>query len=110
MSEIIFSVSGVRGIYGDSLTLPVVVHYTLAFAKFCRDKKKSRKIIVGRDGRLMGDEVAAVAIYTLSIAGFEVIDIGVVPTPDSTACSGKIKGSRRYCNNSFAQSSTVERT
>ena len=48
MSEIIFSVSGVRGIYGDSLTLPVVVHYTLAFAKFCRDNKKSRKIVVGQ--------------------------------------------------------------
>ena len=91
MSEIIFSVSGVRGIYGDSLTLPVVVHYTLAFAKFCRDNKKSRKIIVGRDGRLMGDEVSAVAIYTLSIAGFEVIDIGVVPTPTVQLAVEKLK-------------------
>ena len=91
MSEIIFSVSGVRGIYGDSLTLPVVVHYTLAFAKFCRDNKKSRKVIVGRDGRLMGDEVSAVAIYTLSIAGFEVIDIGVVPTPTVQLAVEKLK-------------------
>lgn len=91
MSEIIFSVSGVRGIYGDSLTLPVVVHYTLAFAKFCRDNKKSRKIIVGRDGRLMGDEVSAVAIYTLSIAGFEVIDIGVVTTPTVQLAVEKLK-------------------
>ncbi len=91
MSEIIFSVSGVRGIYGDSLTLPVVVHYTLAYAKFCRDNKKSRKIIVGRDGRLMGDEVAAVAVYTLSIAGFEVIDIGVAPTPTVQLAVEKMK-------------------
>lgn len=91
MSEIIFSVSGVRGIYGDSLTLPVVVHYTLAFAKFCRDNKKSRKIVVGRDGRLMGDEVSAVAVYTLSIAGFEVIDIGVAPTPTVQIAVEKLK-------------------
>ncbi len=91
MSEIIFSVSGVRGIYGDSLTLPVVVHYTLAFAKLCRDNKKSRKVVVGRDGRLMGDEVAAVAIYTLSIAGFEVVDIGVVPTPTVQLAVEKLK-------------------
>jgi len=91
MSEIIFSVSGVRGIYGDSLTLPVVVHYTLAFAKFSRDNKKVRKVVVGRDGRLMGDEVAAVAIYTLSIAGFEVIDIGVVPTPTVQLAVEKMK-------------------
>jgi phosphomannomutase len=81
MSEIIFSVSGVRGIYGDSLTLPVAAHYTLAYAKFCLENSKSRKIVVGLDGRLKGDELQAVVVYTLALSGFEVIDIGVAPTP-----------------------------
>ncbi|MCE1165636.1 MAG: phosphoglucosamine mutase [Bacteroidetes bacterium] len=81
MSKIIFSVSGVRGIYGDTLTLPVTVHYTLAYARFCRENSKSRKIIVGLDGRMKGDEIHAVVVYTLALSGFEVIDIGVAPTP-----------------------------
>lgn len=81
MSEIIFSVSGVRGIYGDTLTLPVTVHYTLAYARFCRENSKSRKIVVGLDGRMKGDEIHAVVVYTLALSGFEVIDIGVTPTP-----------------------------
>ncbi len=81
MSEIIFSVSGVRGIYGDTLTLPVTVHYTLAYARFCRENSRSRKIVVGLDGRMKGDEIHAVVVYTLALSGFEVIDIGVTPTP-----------------------------
>lgn len=46
---------------------------------------------MGRDGRLMGDEVSAVVVYTLSIAGFEVIDIGVVPTPTVQLAVEKLK-------------------
>jgi phosphomannomutase len=91
MPDIIFSVSGVRGIYGDSLTLPVAVKYTLAFAKFCRDNHKSKKIIVGSDGRLKGEEIASVVLHALAFAGFEVVDIGVVPTPTVQLAVEKLK-------------------
>lgn len=91
MSEIIFSVSGVRGIYGETLTLPVTVHYTLAYARFCRGNSKSRKIVVGLDGRLKGDEIHAVVVYTLALSGFEVIDIGVAPTPTVQLAVEKLK-------------------
>ena len=91
MSEIIFSVSGVRGIYGETLTLPVTVHYTLAYARFCRENSKSRKIVVGLDGRLKGDEIHAVVVYTLALSGFEVIDIGVAPTPTVQLAVEKLK-------------------
>jgi phosphomannomutase len=91
MTDIIFSVSGVRGIYGDSLTLPVAVKYTMAFAKFCRDNRKSNKIIIGSDGRLKGEEISAVVTHTLAFAGFEVIDIGVVPTPTVQLAVEKLK-------------------
>ena len=91
MPDIIFSVSGVRGIYGESLTLPVAVKYTMAFAKFCRDNYKSNKIIVGSDGRLKGGEISSVVTHTLAFAGFEVVDIGVVPTPTVQLAVEKLK-------------------
>jgi len=91
MSDIIFSVSGVRGIYGDSLTLPVAVKYTMAFAKFCSDNYKSNKVIVGSDGRLKGEEITSVVTHALAFAGFEVVDIGVVPTPTVQLAVEKLK-------------------
>ncbi|MCI0474237.1 MAG: phosphoglucosamine mutase, partial [Ignavibacteria bacterium] len=91
MTDIIFSVSGVRGIYGDSLTLPVAVKYTMAFAKFCRDNYKSNKIIVGSDGRQKGEEISSVVTHALAFAGFEVVDIGVVPTPTVQLAVEKLK-------------------
>lgn len=81
MKEPIVSVSGVRGIYGESLTLPSASLFALGFAQYCREKSKSDKIIIGRDGRLKGEEITAVVASTLALSGFEVIDIGIVPTP-----------------------------
>jgi phosphomannomutase len=81
MSEIIVSVSGVRGIIGDSLTPQNIIKYVSAFAEYCRLNSKSSNIIVGRDGRLYGEVVADLVINTLRLAGFNVTYIGVVPTP-----------------------------
>jgi phosphomannomutase len=81
LSEIIASVSGVRGIYGDSLTPKNIIKFTSAFAEYCRKNSSSKKIIVGRDGRLHGKIISDLVINTLLLTGFEVIDIGVAPTP-----------------------------
>ena len=83
MSEIIASVSGVRGIIGDNLTPYNIAKFTSAFAEFSRkySKGKENKIIVGRDGRKHGEIISGLVINNLLLCGFEVIDIGVAPTP-----------------------------
>jgi len=95
MSDIIFSVSGVRGIYGESFTLEIASHYTLAFAKFLRDNfaKPRHLVVVGRDGREKGEEIASVVMNSLSMAGFDVLDIGIVPTPTVQLAVENLKAS-----------------
>lgn len=81
MSEIIASVSGVRGIYGDNLTPQNISKFVSAFAEYCKKKSQSKKIIVGRDGRLNGEIISNLVINNLLLSGFEVVYIGVAPTP-----------------------------
>lgn len=81
MSEIIASVSGVRGILGDNLTPINIIKFTSAFIKYCKKKSKSDKIIVGNDGRLHGRLISDIVLSTVSMSGYKAVDIGVVPTP-----------------------------
>lgn len=81
MSEIIASVSGVRGIYGDNLTPQNISKFTSAFAEYCRKNSKSKKIVVGRDGRLNGEIISNLVVNNLLLSGFEVVYIGIAPTP-----------------------------
>lgn len=71
------SVSGIRGIVGETLTPEVIVQYTNAYAELI----SQGKIIVGRDSRITGEMVNNIVTGVLLAKGFEVIDIGIVPTP-----------------------------
>ncbi len=77
MSTLMVSISGIRGIVGDGLEPEVLVKYTSAYADFC----ESGKIVIGRDARITGEFVKNIVSGTLAAKGFEVIDIGIVPTP-----------------------------
>jgi len=81
MSDIIASVSGVRGILGDNLTPMNIIKFTSAFIKYCKKNSKSDKIIVGNDGRLHGRLISDIVLSTVSMSGYKAVDIGVVPTP-----------------------------
>jgi phosphomannomutase len=81
MSEIIASVSGVRGILGDNLTPENIIKFTSAFIAYCKKNSKSKKIVVGLDGRLHGNIISGMVLSTVSMSGYTAIDIGVVPTP-----------------------------
>ncbi len=76
-SSPIVSISGLRGVVGDSLTPETVVRYANAFARF----SKRRKIVVGRDGRYHGEMLSEILAGTLAANGCEVVDIGICPTP-----------------------------
>ncbi len=76
-SSLIVSISGLRGVVGESLTPETVVRYANAFARL----SKRGKIIVGRDGRYHGEMLAEVLAGTLAANGCDVVDIGICPTP-----------------------------
>ncbi|TVQ01524.1 MAG: phosphoglucosamine mutase [Planctomycetaceae bacterium] len=88
MSELIISVSGLRGVVGDSLTPEVLVRYVGAFAARLGATEAGRpaggvppRVIVGRDGRASGRPLADLVTATLQAAGCEALSAGVVATP-----------------------------
>ncbi len=77
MGEPIISVSGLRGIVGETLTPQVAVNYVAAFAA----SAAAGPIVVTRDGRASGKMLAA-AIHSAFLAvGRDVIDAGIAATP-----------------------------
>lgn len=80
--SIITSISGVRGVFGDSLTPDIIVRCTEAIVAYNRLKKAGKlKFIVGRDGRITGKVIANIVSSTLLSLGCDVDAIGVCPTP-----------------------------
>lgn len=77
MKNLMTSVSGVRGIVGDSLTPEAIIKYVHAFAQPLAGKK----IIVGGDPRVSQAFVRPLVKATLMASGCHVVDIGITPTP-----------------------------
>lgn len=76
------SISGIRGIVGESLTPEVAVRYSSAFGEYCRKHSSSAPtVVVGRDGRVTGKYVTDLIISTLRAKGVNVRDLGICPTP-----------------------------
>ncbi len=71
------SVSGVRGIVGDSLTAELVLQWTMAFGARCRPGP----VVVGGDSRVSKTMMRAATFAGLAAAGSNIIDVGIVPTP-----------------------------
>lgn len=77
MPEPIISVSGLRGIVGESLTPDVAARYVAAFA----DALPEGPIVVGRDGRTTGPMLALAVQSSLAAMGREVLYADVAATP-----------------------------
>ncbi len=80
------SVSGVRGIVGESLTPRVLSSFAQAFATWVRqampDSLQGRPtIVIGRDTRPTGAVIADLVGSTLALCGCNVIDLGIASTP-----------------------------
>jgi phosphomannomutase len=71
------SISGIRGIVGESLTPETTVKYAAAFAEY----SNRGTVIMGRDGRVTGKSIAHIVSSTLLQMGCDVVAIGVCPTP-----------------------------
>lgn len=84
MSELKVSVSGIRGIWMDTLDLQVLSDFTKAFAEFVKSKPANReryRILLGRDARPTGRMISIYCAGILNAMGMDVIDCGIVPTP-----------------------------
>jgi phosphomannomutase len=77
MPTLMVSISGIRGIVGDGLDPKVLEKYTSAYADFIG----KGTIVIGRDARITGEMVKSIVTGTLLAKGFNVIDIGICPTP-----------------------------
>jgi phosphomannomutase/phosphoglucomutase len=76
----IFRAYDIRGIAGKTLTPQIVRLIGRALGSEAQERGQ-QKIVVARDGRLSGDELAIALARGLQEAGRDVIDIGRVPTP-----------------------------
>ncbi|MEM9365357.1 MAG: phosphoglucosamine mutase [Planctomycetota bacterium] len=84
MSKLIISVSGLRGIVGDTLTPDIACRYAAAFAASLpatASDEDGGAIVVGRDGRSTGGLLGSAVISALNASGRDVIDAGVAATP-----------------------------
>ena len=76
----IFRAYDIRGVVGRQLSAPVAQRLGRAIGAAMREQDL-RQIVVGRDGRLSGPELAGALCDGLRAAGVDVIDLGAVPTP-----------------------------
>jgi phosphomannomutase len=71
------SISGVRGVIGDSLTPALLTRFAQAFGTYAG----SGTIVIGRDPRTSGEMVKQAVIAGLLSSGCRVLDIGMCPVP-----------------------------
>lgn len=77
MTEPIISVSGLRGVVGDSLTPDLAMRFACAFAQLV----PPGAVVVARDGRATGPMLAGAVRCGLEAVGRATIDAGVAATP-----------------------------
>jgi len=76
--DCVVSVSGIRGVIGDTLMIEQVLGLAQAFGVAIAH---CERVVIGRDSRTTGPMLAQAVAAGLRAVGCEVIDIGIVPTP-----------------------------
>ena len=75
----IFSVSGIRGIYGKDLNFKVVKKIAMAYGLWLNNKNK--KVVIGIDTRRSGTILKKAVISGLLSTNCSIIDLGICPSP-----------------------------
>lgn len=81
MSKLMTSVSGVRGVYGKSLTPQLVMKYVASFVQMQKRAHGTGTIIVGRDSRTSGEAMLHNITGIIISLGLKIVDLGIVSTP-----------------------------
>jgi phosphomannomutase len=77
--KLIFSFSGIRGIAGKELNVEITKKIAIAFGLWFNEKEK--RVIIGKDTRPSSEIIERSVIEGLLSTGFEVINVGICPTP-----------------------------
>lgn len=90
MAPLKISYSGVRGVYGESLTEAVAWRFGAAFLALMRERGAAGPVLLGRDTRASGPALEAAVVAAIrprDASGrpfpneFDLVDLGVVGTP-----------------------------
>ena len=73
----LFGTNGIRGVFGETLTMHFISEITLSLAAFF----KKGPILVGYDGRDSSLVISKIVCSSLSSVGFDCGIAGLVPTP-----------------------------
>lgn len=87
MKPLMISVSGVRGVVGESLTPEVLSKFAAAYGTFIG----GGRVAVGTDSRLSREMCRHAVFSGLISVGCEVVDLGLVPTPTIQLMVEKLK-------------------
>jgi len=77
----LFGTDGVRGLAGGKLNAMNVMRLAIAAGIHLKKRSKYNKILVGKDTRRSGYMIENALVSGLTAVGFDVIQIGPVPTP-----------------------------
>lgn len=77
MGKPIVSISGIRGVVGESLLPEEALRWSLAYGTMI----DGRTVVLGRDTRPSGEIYRGAVLAGLLSTGCKVIDLGIVPTP-----------------------------
>jgi phosphomannomutase len=98
--SLIKSISGIRGTIGGNsgtnLTPIDVVKFSAAYGTWLLEQKsttgnKTKKVVIGRDGRISGQLVKQLVVSTLSALGIDVVDLDFSTTPTVEMAVGFLK-------------------
>ena len=84
--QLLYSVSGARGIVGKTIDVDVVTRLTLALCSILPDGE----IVVGRDTRPSGESFTHSVIGAVTAAGRDCVDLGIATTPTVEMATEKL--------------------
>ncbi|BCM90335.1 phosphomannomutase/phosphoglucomutase [Abditibacteriota bacterium] len=80
-SQLMVSVSGIRGVVGASLTPGVALDFVQSYTAYLRESNPQPLVLLARDTRPTGEMMRHAALAGLVAGGARVLDLGVVSTP-----------------------------
>lgn len=96
MSMLMLSVSGCRGVVGDTLTPELAARFAGCFGAVLRASTSSTPtVILARDGRRGGETIHAAATAGLLGSGCNVIDAGIAMTPTAAVMTDSVARDRQ---------------
>ena len=77
--DLVFTISGIRGIYGKSLNNEIILKIAVAYGQWLKGNNK--EVVIGRDTRASGEAIEKLIIEGLTSTNCKVINLGICPTP-----------------------------